>query len=46
MRGRDALYGALSENDLLSACAGHFAVRDRHALSNGRILFLLEKSGN
>lgn len=44
MRGRDALYGSLSENDLLAASAGHFSVRDRHALSNGRILFLLEKS--
>src|SRR6185437_13509402 len=44
MRGRDTLYGSLSESDLLAACAGHFAVRDRHALSNGRILFLLEKA--
>jgi SAM-dependent methyltransferase len=44
MRGRDALYGSLSENDLLAACAGHFSVRDRHALSNGRVLFLLEKA--
>ena len=44
MRGRDALYGSLSEADLLAACEGRFAVRDRHALSNGRVLFLLEKS--
>jgi hypothetical protein len=44
MRGRDALYGSLSENDLLAACAGQFSVRDRHALSNGRVLFLLEKA--
>jgi SAM-dependent methyltransferase len=44
MRGRDALYGSLSESDLLTACAGHFTVRDGHALSNGRVLFLLEKA--
>jgi SAM-dependent methyltransferase len=44
MRGRDALYGSLSEADLLAACAGLFTVLDRHALSNGRILFLLEKA--
>ena len=44
MRGRDELYGSLSENDLLAACAGHFSVLDRHALSNGRVLFLLEKA--
>jgi len=43
MRGRDALYGSLTEADLLAACAGRFQVRDRQALENGRILFLLEK---
>ncbi len=44
MRGRDALYGSLSEANLLTACEGRFVVRDRHAISNGRILFLLEKT--
>jgi SAM-dependent methyltransferase len=44
MRGRNSLYGSLSEADLLSACSGRFAVRDRHALANGRVLFLLEKT--
>ena len=43
MRGRDALYGALSENDLLAACTGRFRVIDRHALENGRVLFFFEK---
>ncbi|HEX9200723.1 MAG TPA: class I SAM-dependent methyltransferase [Acidobacteriaceae bacterium] len=43
MRGRDSLYGSLSEADLLSACTGRFHVLDRQALDNGRILFLLEK---
>jgi len=43
MRGRDSLYGSLSETDLLAACAGRFNVLDRQALDNGRILFLLEK---
>jgi SAM-dependent methyltransferase len=45
MRGRDSLYGSLSEADLLVACAGRFHVRDRQALDNGRILFLFEKIG-
>jgi hypothetical protein len=44
MRGRDALYGSLSEANLLTACEGRFVVRDRHAIRNGRILFLLEKT--
>jgi len=43
MRGRDALYGALGEADLLAACAGCFQVRDRKPLENGRVLFLFEK---
>jgi SAM-dependent methyltransferase len=43
MRGRDALYGALSEDDLLAACAGLFHVRDRHPLENGRVLFFFER---
>lgn len=43
MRGRDALYGGLTERDLLGACEGRFRVADRHPLTNGRVLFLLEK---
>jgi SAM-dependent methyltransferase len=43
MRGRDALYGSLSENDLLAASAAHFHTLDRHALDNGRVLFFFEK---
>jgi SAM-dependent methyltransferase len=43
MRGRDSLYGSLTEADLLAACAGRFAVMRRLALDNGRILFLFEK---
>jgi len=44
MRGRDSLYGSLSESDLLAACCGRFSVVDRCALGNGRILFLFERS--
>lgn len=43
MRGRDALYGSLSEADLLAASAGLFHVVDRKPLENGRVLFLFEK---
>jgi SAM-dependent methyltransferase len=43
MRGRDSLYGALSEADLLAACTGRFRTVDRHPLDNGRVLFLFEK---
>ncbi|HEV2619366.1 MAG TPA: class I SAM-dependent methyltransferase [Acidobacteriaceae bacterium] len=45
MRGRDALYGALREDDLLAACDGRFEVMRRLVLGNGRVLFLLEKIG-
>ena len=45
MRGRDSLYGSLSEADLLAACAGRFHMMNRYALDNGRILFLFERSG-
>ncbi|HEV2646646.1 MAG TPA: class I SAM-dependent methyltransferase [Acidobacteriaceae bacterium] len=45
MRGRDLLYGALSEDDLIAACVGRFEVVRRHALGNGRVLFLFEKVG-
>jgi hypothetical protein len=43
MRGRESLYGALTEADLLAACADRFQVKRREALGNGRILFLFEK---
>lgn len=43
MRGRDALYGSLSERDLMVACAGLFSVVRRHPLDNSRVLLLLER---
>ncbi|MDP9039866.1 MAG: class I SAM-dependent methyltransferase [Acidobacteriota bacterium] len=43
MRGRDALYGSLSEADLEAACAGLFQPVDRHLLGNQRVLLHLEK---
>ena len=43
MRGRDALYGSLSEADLLEACDGRFRTLRRQPLENGRILFLFAK---
>ena len=43
MRGRDSLYGSLTEADLLTACTGSFNTRNRQELNNGRILFLFEK---
>jgi 2-polyprenyl-3-methyl-5-hydroxy-6-metoxy-1,4-benzoquinol methylase len=43
VRGRDDLYGSLSEADLLSACAGKFTVLDRLPLENGRVLFLFQR---
>jgi SAM-dependent methyltransferase len=43
MRGRDALYGSLSEADLLTACEGRFHILRRQPLENGRILFLFAK---
>jgi SAM-dependent methyltransferase len=43
MRGRDALYGSLSEADLLKACEGRFRTLRRQPLENGRILFLFAK---
>lgn len=45
MRGRESLYGSLSENDLLAACVGRFKVLDRQPLENGRVLFSFEKIG-
>jgi SAM-dependent methyltransferase len=43
MRGRDDLYGGLSEADLLSACDGLFLTVSRQPLKNGRTLFLFER---
>ncbi|NYF78340.1 class I SAM-dependent methyltransferase [Granulicella arctica] len=43
MRGRDMLYGSLTEVDLLAACDGLFRTLQRQTLDNGRILFLFEK---
>lgn len=43
LRGRDDLYGSLSEEDLLDAFRSFFRVADRKALGNGRILLLLER---
>jgi SAM-dependent methyltransferase len=43
MRGRDSLYGSLTEADLLDACSGRFQVVNRQALENGRVLLLFEK---
>jgi SAM-dependent methyltransferase len=43
LRGRDSLYGALCEDDLLAACAGLFRTLRRETLTNGRVLFLMER---
>jgi FkbM family methyltransferase len=43
MRGRDALYGSLSEGDLDAACEGLFSMVRTETLGNGRILYLLER---
>jgi len=43
LRGRDALYGSLTEDDLLVACTNRFRLLDRQVLGNGRILFHFEK---
>jgi hypothetical protein len=43
MRGRDELYGGLTESDLLTACEGRFQTLRRQPLENGRILFLFVK---
>ncbi len=42
MRGRDDLYAALTERDLLAACARRFTLLRQTTLTNGRILFLFE----
>jgi len=43
LRGRDSLYGSLSEADLLAACDYRFHLIDRHPLDNGRVLHLLQR---
>jgi SAM-dependent methyltransferase len=43
LRGRDDLYGHLTEDDLTRAFAPHFAVVDRAQLGNGRVLFLFDR---
>jgi hypothetical protein len=43
MRGRDSLYGSLSEADLHTACKGLFHTLRRQEIENGRILFLFAK---
>lgn len=43
MRGRDALYGSLSERELLAACEGLFSTVGMETLGNGRMLYLLER---
>jgi SAM-dependent methyltransferase len=43
LRGRDDLYGHLSEDDLKAAFAPHFRVLDRTVLGNQRVLLLFER---
>jgi len=43
LRGRDDLYGHLTEHDLTRAFAPHFAVVDRAQLGNGRVLLLFDR---
>jgi SAM-dependent methyltransferase len=43
MRGRDTLYGSLTEEDLLKGCENRFHILRRQPLENGRILFLFAK---
>jgi SAM-dependent methyltransferase len=43
MRGREEIYGALSEADLLAACKDRFHVLRRQPLENGRVLLLFAK---
>lgn len=43
LRGRDDLYGHLTEDDLTQAFAPHFAVIDRVRLGNGRVLLLFNR---
>jgi hypothetical protein len=43
LRGRDDLYGHLTESDLVQAFSGFFLVTDRCELANRRVLLLLER---
>jgi 2-polyprenyl-3-methyl-5-hydroxy-6-metoxy-1,4-benzoquinol methylase len=43
LRGRDELYGHLSEEDLKLAFSGFFRIADRKELGNARVLLLLER---
>jgi len=45
LRGRDQLYGNLSEADLTEAFAPNFLTTSRKALGNGRVLLLMEHVG-
>jgi hypothetical protein len=44
LRGRDELYGHLSEEDLVEAFAPFFHVANWAALGNGRVLLLFERN--
>lgn len=44
LRGRDELYGYLSETDLKSSFAPWFQIAERMELENGRVLFLFERN--
>jgi SAM-dependent methyltransferase len=43
LRGREELYGHLTEDDLVQAFAPFFMVNDRTVLGNGRILLLFDR---
>lgn len=43
LRGRDDLYGHLTESDLTHAFAPHFCVVERAQLGNGRVLLLFDR---
>ncbi len=46
LRGRDDLYGHLTEEDLQTAFAPFFTAVDRNELANGRVLFLFARIPN
>jgi hypothetical protein len=46
LRGRDDLYGHLSESDLNQAMAPFFCTLERCELGNGRVLLLLERNSD
>ena len=45
LRGREELYGSLSEADLLDAFAPFFEVVERRVLGNERVLLLFDRNG-